>query len=60
MNKFFVSYFYTTQEDNQGFGKNIVETTAKKFSSMLLGEIEQKIKRQDNFKQVIILNFIKI
>ena len=30
MNEYFVSYYYTTQENNQGVGRQIATTTAKK------------------------------
>jgi hypothetical protein len=60
MNEYFVSYYYTTQENNQGIGRQIATTTAKKLSTMILGEIEEKIKEANNFKELVIINFIKL
>lgn len=60
MNRYFVSYFFTDKNERQGYGRVEIETTAKKLSTMHLKIAEDKIAEEEDFKEVIITNFIKL
>ena len=59
MNKYFITYFH---KENTSFGVGNCEITSKKeiINFKDIQEIEQKIKKDNNFKGVIILNYKKL
>lgn len=59
MNKYFIAYFH---KGNKSFGVGNSEITSKKeiINFKDIKEIEQKIKEDNNFEEVIILNYKKI
>lgn len=59
MNKYFIAYFH---KGNKSFGVGNSEITSKKeiINFEDIQEIEQKIKKDNNFEEVIILNYKKI
>ena len=59
MNKYFIAYFH---KGNKSFGVGNSEITSKKeiINFEDIKEIEQKIKKDNNFEEVIILNYKKI
>lgn len=58
MNKYFIAYFH---KGNKSFGVGNSEITSKKeiINFEDIQEIEQKIKKDNNFEEVIILNYKK-
>lgn len=57
MRKLFVSFFYTEDNNHEGFGNTILEFESNHITHHDIVELTYQVKLQHSFKKVVILNF---
>lgn len=60
MYKVFVSYVYTDELGNSGFGSCVINSDIYPLTTSKLDEFRIAIKEENNFAQAVIVNFIKL
>ena len=59
MEKYFISYNYINKNNETGFGNTIIEIN-EEINSVNFKKIEEKIRQINDFKKVLLNNFIKL